>query len=144
MKMHNRLATAFAAVAAFVAMAPLQAQDVRVIARVPFEFKVGSTSLPRDTYRISHLNGRPEMLLLRSDRKGVFVRAQEARMPRNDQNPVLTFHRYGDEYFLREIRMRGTTRLDLPETNAERDAAERRTDRLATRMETVTVVAEHR
>jgi len=144
MKMHNRLATAFAAVAAFVAMAPVQAQDVRVIARVPFEFKVGNTSLPRDTYRISHLNGRPDMLLVRSDRKGVFVRAQEVRMARNDQNPVLTFHRYGDEYFLREIRLQGSARLDLPETNAERDAADRRTDRLATRMQTVVIVAELR
>jgi len=144
MKMHNRLATAFAAVAAFVAMAPVQAQDVRVIARVPFEFKAGDVSLPRDTYRISHLNGRPEMLLLRSDRKGVFLRAQEERVSRNDGNPLLTFHRYGDEYFLREIRMRGTTRLDLPVTNAERDAAERRTDRLAARMETVTIVAGER
>jgi len=144
MKIHNRFATAFAAVAAFAAMAPVQAQDVRLIARVPFEFKVGNASLPRDTYRISHLNGQPQMLLVRGERKGVFVRAEEMRVARNDDNPVLTFHRYGDEYFLREIRLQGTARLDLPETNAERDAAERRTDRRAARMETVTVVAEER
>ncbi len=144
MKIHNRFATAFAAVAAFAAMAPVQAQDVRLIARVPFEFKVGNASLPRDTYRISHLNGQPQMLLVRGERKGVFVRAEEVRGARNDDNPVLTFHRYGDEYFLREIRLQGTARLDLPETNAERDAAERRTDRRAARMETVTVVAEER
>jgi hypothetical protein len=84
------------------------------------------------------------MLLVRGERKGVFVRAEEVRGARNDDNPVLTFHRYGDEYFLREIRLQGTARLDLPETNAERDAAERRTDRRAARMETVTVVAEER
>ena len=144
MKIHNRFATAFAAVAAFAAMASVQAQDVRLIARVPFEFKVGNASLPRDTYRISHLNGQPQMLLVRGERKGVFVRAEEMRVARNDDNPVLTFHRYGDEYFLREIRLQGTARLDLPETNAERDAAERRTDRRAARMETVTVVAEER
>ena len=144
MRIHNRLATAFAAVAAFATMAPVQAQDVRIVAHVPFEFTVGNASLPRDTYRISHLNGHPEMLLLRGERKGAFVRSEEMRLPRNEGAPSLVFHRYGDQYFLRQIRMEGTTRLDLPETNAERDAAERRLDRVAARMETVIVVAEQR
>jgi hypothetical protein len=137
----NRLATAFAAVAAFATIAPVQAQQVDLIARVPFEFAVGNANLPRDTYRLSRLNGHPDMLLVRSDRKGVFVRTDMARVRRDAEPPSLTFHRYGDQYFLREVRLDGSARLDLPETQAERDAAERRVDRRASGMETIVVVA---
>jgi hypothetical protein len=144
MRTYNRLVTAFAAVAAFATIAPLQAQDVKVIARVPFEFSVGNASLPRDTYRLSQLNGHPEMWLVRSDRKGVFVRTDPVRMRSADETPTLTFHRYGDQYFLREVRLDGRARLDLPETQAERDAAERRIDRMGAAMETVVIVAERR
>ena len=64
------------------------------------------------------------MLFLRGDRTGALGRADEVRLPRTDSEPSLVFHRYGNQYFLREIRWEGTARLDLPETKAERDAAE--------------------
>ena len=144
MRMYSRLVTSFAAVAALAAVAPVQTQDVRLIARVPFEFAVGNANLPRDTYRVSRMDGHPEMLLLRSDRTGAFVRTDEMRVPRDGATPSLLFHRYGNHYFLREIRWDGTARLDLPETNAERDAAEGRTDRAAALMEPVVIVAERR
>jgi hypothetical protein len=54
------------------------------------------------------------------------------------------FHRYGDQYFLREIRWEDTARLDLPETKAERNAAEGRSDRAAAKMESVIVTAARR
>jgi hypothetical protein len=143
MRMYNRLVTAFAAVAALATVATVQAQqDVRVVARVPFEFAVGDANLPRDTYRLSRVNGHPEMLLLRSERNGAFVRAFEMRISRDDAPPSLVFHRYGDQYFLREIRWDGTSRLDLPLTKAERAAAERRADGAAQAMKTVIVAAE--
>jgi hypothetical protein len=144
MRMNSQLATAFAAVAAFATIAPVQAQDTRLIARVPFAFVVGNTSLPRDTYRISQLNGHPEMLLVRGDWKGVFVRTGVERMNHAVETPSLTFHRYGDQYFLREVQLDGSVRLDLPQTQAERDAAERRVDRVGARMETVVIVAGQR
>ena len=143
MKTYHRLVTAFAALAALATVATVQAQqDVRVIARIPFEFPVGDTTLPRDTYRLSQMNGHPEMLLLRSERNGAFVRAAEVRMPRDDAPPSLVFHRYGDQYFLREIRWDGTSRLDLPLTKGERAAAERRADGAAQVMKTVIIVAD--
>jgi hypothetical protein len=144
MTTYGRFVTAFAAVAAFATIAPVQAQDVDLIARVPFEFSVGNAGLPRDTYRVSRMNGHPEMLIMRGERKGVFVRTQEVRLPRTSAAPSLLFHRYGDQYFLREIRLEGSTRLDLPEAQAERDAAERRVDRVAARMETIVVAAAQR
>ena len=143
MKMYNRLVTAFVALAALAPVAPVHAQqDVRVVARVPFEFTVGNANLPRDTYRLSRVNGHPEMLLLRSERTGAFVRTAEMWMPRDDAPPSLMFHRYGDQYFLREIRWDGTSRLDLPLTKAERAAAERRADGAAAVMQTVIVAVD--
>jgi hypothetical protein len=140
--MYSRVVTGFAAVAALATVAPVHAQqDFRLIARVPFEFAIGNKNLPRDTYRLSRMNEHPEMVLLRGERTGAFVRANEERVRRDGAPPSLLFHRYGDQYFLREIRWDGTARLDLPETKAERDAAEGRKDRAAAVMTTVIVVA---
>jgi hypothetical protein len=142
MRMYSRLVTVFVAVAGLATLTPVRAQqDVRLIARVPFEFTVGDTSLPRDTYYLSRMSDHREMVLLRGDRTGVFVRTMEERVRRDGATPSLLFHRYGDRYFLREIRWEETARLDLPETKAERDAAEGRTDRTAALMKKVTIPA---
>jgi hypothetical protein len=90
------------------------------------------------------MNGHREMLFLRGDRTGALVRVNEERLPRTDAEPSLVFHRYGDQYFLREIRWEDTARLDLPETKAERNAAEGRSDRAAAKMESVIVTAARR
>ena len=145
MRKYHRLVTAFAAAAAFATVAPALAQtEVHLIARVPFAFTVGDANLPSDTYHLSRMSGHREMLFLRGDRTGALVRTDEVRLPRTDANPSLVFHRYGDQYFLREIRWEDTAQLDLPETKAERNAAEGRADRSAARMEKVTVVAARR
>jgi hypothetical protein len=144
MSMFSRFAIPLAAGAAITIAAPVRAQDVDLVARVPFEFTVGNSGLPRDTYRLSRLDGHPEMLLLRGDRKGVFVRTEEVRPQGDNAAPSLLFHRYGNRYFLREVRLEGNARLDLPETKAEREAADGRADRAARVMETVIVVAERR
>jgi hypothetical protein len=142
MRKYSRLVTAFAAVASFAAVAPaLAQQDVRLVAHVPFAFAVGEANLPSDTYHLSRLNGHRELLLLRGDRTGAVVRTDEVRLPRTDSEPSLVFHRYGNQYFLREIRWEDTARLDLPETKAERQAAKGRADRTTDRMETVIVTA---
>jgi hypothetical protein len=140
--MFTPLVTTLAAVAALATAAPARAQEVHLIASVPFEFTVGNSELPRDTYRISRLTAHPEMLLVRGDRHSAFVRTDPVAVPRDDASPSLLFHRYGDQYFLREIRWEGNSRLDLPETKAERAMAERRADRVAAKMETVVIAAE--
>jgi len=84
------------------------------------------------------------MLFLRGDRTGTFVRTDETRLPRNDAEAALVFHRYGDQYFLREVRWEGSARLDLPETKAERQAADGRRNQAAALMKTVVVAAGRR
>jgi hypothetical protein len=145
MRIYKRLVTAFATVAALATVTPVWAQgDVQLVARVPFSFTVGTANLPLDTYRLSRMNGHPEMLFVRGEHTGTFVRIDEARLPRNGGAPSLVFHRYGDQYFLREVRWEGSARLDLPETKAERAAADGRRDRAATAMDKVVIVAERR
>jgi hypothetical protein len=140
--MYNRLVSTIAAVAAFATVAPVRAQDETLIARVPFEFSVNNTNFSRDTYRLSRVDGHRELLLVRNERKGVFVRTNVERVPRDNASPSLLFHRYGDQYFLREIRWQGEARLELPLTKAERDAAEGRTSRAGGTMQSVLIMAE--
>jgi hypothetical protein len=142
MSMFRKVALTFAAALALTPAVPAAAQQsVDLVARVPFEFTVGGTSLPRDTYQLSRLNGHAEMLLVRSERKGVFVRTGQVRLPRRAAAASLVFHRYGDQYFLREVNLEGSTRLEVPETGAEREAADRRADRTDATMETIVVPA---
>lgn len=145
MRKYSRLVTAFVAVAALATVAPVLAQtEVHLVARVPFAFTVGNANLPGDTYNLSRMNGHREMVVLRGDRTGALVRVNEERLPRTDAEPSLVFHRYGDQYFLREIRWEDSARLDLPETKAERNAAEGKSDRAAAKMESVIVTAGRR
>jgi len=142
MRKYSRLVSVLAAVAALATAAPSHAQtEVRLIAHVPFAFAVGEASLPSDTYRLSTMNDHRDVLLLRGDQTGAIVYTNEVKLPRSDRPPALVFHRYGDQYFLREIQWEDTSRLALPETKAERKAAETRAARAAIKMETVTVEA---
>jgi hypothetical protein len=147
MRKYHRLVTALAAVASFATVAPAPAlaqSEVHLIAHVPFAFSVSDTNLPSDTYRLSRMNGHREMIVVRGVQTGALVRTDEVRLPRTNVEPSLVFHRYGDQYFLREIRWEDTARLDLPETRAERNAVERPANRAAARMETVVVTASPR
>jgi len=142
MSISGRIVTTLAAVLALTPVVAVQAQDVDLVARVPFAFTVGNASLPQAAYRISRLNDHREMLLVRSETKGVFIRAEEVSLPRPAATPSLVFHRYGDQYFLREVRLDGRARLDLPETKAEREAADGRRSEAALLMQTVEIFAE--
>jgi hypothetical protein len=138
------LVTAFAAVAAFATVAPIQAQEIHLVAHVPFDFTIGNATLPRDTYNLTRMTGHPELVMVRGDRKSAIVRTEDVRVADNDATTSLVFHRIGDQYFLRQIRWEGSSRLDLPETNAEREALDSRATRVGANMETVVITAGQR
>src|SRR5436189_1171734 len=100
MKMSSRLVAACAAVVAFVTVAPIQAQEIHLIAHVPFDFTIGNSTLPRDTYNLTRMTGHREMVLVRGDRKSAIVRTDEIRLRNSGATSSLVFHRYGDQYFL--------------------------------------------
>ena len=113
-----------AAVIASAAAASAQMTDDSA-ANVPFAFTVGTKTLPRDAYRISRLPGHLDVVQIRGLRGGVIVASQPEGPDRTDPSPRLVFHRYGDSYFLREIRMPGNRGLALPASRLELDAAEK-------------------
>lgn len=125
MKLSLRGLTAIVAAAIIASAAAASAQTTDSTSHVPFAFTVGNKTLPRDVYRISRLPGHMDVVQIRGLRGGVIVMSQPEGPDRQDPSPRLVFHRYGDSYFLREIRMPGNVGLALPATRLERDAAEK-------------------
>ena len=99
-----------AAIALFVAATLLTtgsavAQDHRVIATVPFNFTVNDSSLPAGTYTIGSNSDNPNMLSIREWAKSVHIVTMGLTNPRDSEKVgKLVFHRYGNQYFLSEIR----------------------------------------
>jgi hypothetical protein len=126
MRLFLRGLTVIAAAALLLAAAgAVSAQGTDSITHVPFAFTVGKANLPRDTYRISRLPGHMDVFKISGERHSAIVMAQPESSTRKDDNPRLIFHRYGDSYFLREVRLPGNVAMSLPATRLERDAAEK-------------------
>jgi hypothetical protein len=101
-----------------------RAQAIATVTDVPFAFAVGDTNLPRDQYRISPTPGQNGVFMIRGARRGVMFMSVTDR--RNDREPApsLTFYRYGDKYFLREVQLGDGRILHLSQTRAEKEVAE--------------------
>jgi hypothetical protein len=116
---------AVAALLVLGAAAGAAAQGSDTVTHVPFAFAVDSSMLPRDSYQVSRLPGHMDAFLIRGQHKGVVVLSQPEGPSDRDSSPRLVFHRYGNQYFLREVRLAGNDGFQLPTSAAERDAAER-------------------
>jgi hypothetical protein len=98
------------------ATATANAQDLRT--HIPFEFKAGETVLPAGTYDITTAFGSPSVVKLRWERGGVILMTNVSSDNKRG-DPQLTFRRYGDQYFLRDIRFSGDRTLNLRPSPAE-------------------------
>ena len=67
--------------------------------------------MPRGTYRLSRLSGHLDVFEITGDRHSAIVISQPESPEGKDDNPRLVFHRYGDSYFLREIRLPGNVAM---------------------------------
>ena len=124
MHSYARSLMTFGALALLGTATVLQAQTTDSITTVPFAFTVGTETLPRDTYRVSRLGGHTDVFMISGQRHSAIVLSQpDGRAA--DSSPRLVFNRYGDQYFLREVRLPGNTGFTLPTSRQERDAAER-------------------
>jgi hypothetical protein len=124
MKTYARTVIALAGFAFIVSAAVVNAQSLDTITKVPFAFNVGSSLMPRDTYRVSKLGGHNDVFMISGFKHSAILLGQPESAG-TDDSPRLVFHRYGDSYFLREVRLAGSTGFRLPETRQERDAQER-------------------
>jgi hypothetical protein len=111
-------------VASTFAAGSAPAQDYVTKATVPFSFTVGSQTLPPGTYTIGTPPTSPNLLAIRNwDKK---VNMLSLCLP-NQGNPghdnTLVFHKYGDQYYLSEVRSEGAS-IDVrfPMSKAEKRA----------------------
>jgi hypothetical protein len=122
--MKNIATVALLIAASFTAAGTAPAQDHRVKATVPFNFTVGSQTLPTGTYTISSDPNSPGLLTIRnwSKKVGIFTLAQpDQDNPRYDN--TLMFHKYGNQYFLSGIHSRGASMdVHMAVTKAEKRA----------------------
>jgi hypothetical protein len=105
-------------VLALSAPAPVAAADIR--ANVPFSFTVSKKVLPPGTYNVS--NTVAGALVITGFGSGAIVLGQRTESA-TSTSPKLVFHRYGDEYILREVWMTSASGHKLPETRRERELA---------------------
>jgi hypothetical protein len=89
-------------VLAILLATPLSAQSIRLQAYVPFEFSVGSATLPAGVYSVDALEGALIVRQVKPDAiDGVIVGAiRSYRLPTGKAVGTLIFHRYGNLYFL--------------------------------------------
>ena len=100
------------------APAPVAAADIR--ANVPFSFTVDKKVLPAGTYNLTSSNA--QTLLISGFGASAITMGQHAETSTSG-SPRLVFHRYGNDYILREVWMGGASGYQLRETARERELA---------------------
>jgi len=103
-EMNRTFATALLAAASLMAPIGVSAQS-RQQATIPFDFTVGQRSLPAGTYEITPLG--PGVIAVRGwkGKELVSVTTLIISTSEVNKNPnELVFNKYGDQYFLSEIR----------------------------------------
>ncbi len=110
-----------AAAAAVLAPPWALAEDVTVKAKIPFDFQIGERQLPSGDYRFV-TRADPRLLLVYSEGTGDHLAAVlfDGRLE-SERSPwaQLTFHRHGDQHFLKSIRGLTGPAASLAETPSE-------------------------
>ena len=94
-------------------------------AKIPFDFNVGEKRLPAGEYtfrRVSDFFDNRTMSVNSVDSSVHFFQSTfEAQVLTPKDQPVLVFHKYGDQYFLEQIWLSGNLEgTQLPESRIER------------------------
>ena len=97
------------------------AQEHAVKANVPFDFTVGNAHVPAGTYTISSTS-TPAMVELRNASGKVHIFGAAYASGKQPSSNKLVFDKYGDRYFLHEIRCStaDTMNVDLPVSKSEK------------------------
>lgn len=119
-----------------VLCAPVQAADVT--AKVPFSFSVNKKVLPPGTYSVSTGTAGAGTLIVNSFGGGAITLSTRLES-REATSPKLVFHRYGDEYILREVWMGAGSGHALPQSPRERELAGARNGAATARLQRVEI-----
>jgi hypothetical protein len=121
--MKNIAAFALFIATTFIAAGPVLAQDQQLKANVPFNFTVGTQTLPSGTYTIGSTTS-PSLLALRNQDKKINVMSLGlADQYNSGHDNTLVFHKYGNQYFLSDIHSEGSSiNIHFPATKSEKRA----------------------
>jgi hypothetical protein len=122
--MKNIAAIALFIATTFIAVAPAPAQDHRVNATVPFTFTVGDQTLPSGTYTIGSSATNSTLITMRNwDKKVAILSLGQSNQGDRGTDNTLVFHKYGNQYYLSEIRSEGASmHIHFPASKAEKRA----------------------
>src|SRR5215469_12767190 len=78
----------------------------RIVTQVPFKFMVGSVEMPAGECVVQLADEKGSLLAVRNPdaKRSVYV-LTVANLANKPQNAAMVFHRYGDRYFLAELRL---------------------------------------
>jgi len=100
-------------VGAVTASAYAQAAGTQpVVANIPFDFNVGSKTLPAGKYTITVVNPASDRKVLQirsSDGRSTAITQTTGVIGTASERTKLVFHRYGDHYFFAQAKMAGDT-----------------------------------
>lgn len=101
------------------------AQSSLVKVNVPFAFTVNNTYLPAGSYIFGFDSSHPDLLVIRDQKNAVKAWDTGQRDTFGQGNPhALIFHRYGDQYFLREVRLEfASGGIELSASRSEKRAS---------------------
>jgi hypothetical protein len=127
---------------AFMAATQMARAQEPVVANIPFAFTVGNKMLPSGEYRVEKwIKGDSALLIQRTDGGAATFAGSIATDSNEPQTKTkLVFHRYGDQYFLSQVWVEGSSRgRQIPKSKQEKEQ-----EQLLARNETrdeVTIVA---
>ena len=127
--MKNRLfGVLMVLIVSMLAVAPVSAQSVKLVADIPFEFVAGSTTFPAGEYSVEPMGsiGSHVVLVRSTDLRSSAALQTIAVWARDPQaKGKLVFNRYGDTYFLSQIWSPGySTGRELSKSRLERRLAQ--------------------
>ena len=100
------------------------AQSQRIVTQVPFKFTVGTVEMPAGEYIVQLADQRGAALVTVRNpeaKRSVYVLTL-ANQGTTSPNDAMVFHRYGDRYFLAELRIGDTyTVYSLQATKLEKE-----------------------
>lgn len=104
-KSTNQLLSGVAVAAGVLLTAAYAKSYTRIVVDVPFAFVAANEILPPGAYALVN-DGTPGILKI-SGASAVAIAVQPERHARAGDRSELTFHRYGNEYFLEQVRIAG-------------------------------------
>ena len=96
--------------------------DTKLQSQVPFDFMIGSKTVPAGQLIVQPANPGASILTLRNwaGKVNMLSTVTRAEMKQPAAENVLVFHKYGHRYFLTEVKVEGSrTTYRLPESKAE-------------------------